>query len=255
MKIKAPAKINLYLDVVGKKKDGYHEIVTLFNTIKMHDVLDINFSEKEYFTSNKNFNIPWKNNIIKKTIDTFKNETGFKFNLNISLEKHIPQGGGLGGGSADAAAVLRFLKEPYQISDSDIIKIGAKVGADVPFMIFNGTAIGKSIGEDLEYLEPLDLDIDIHPQGIVINTGEMYKLIDKNWSSLIHNGNPHDLYKALKNKDIKNIKFNLFNIFEQVVFPLNPSIYDNKNRLENKNTFCLMSGSGSTLFTIKNMVD
>lgn len=251
MKIKAYAKINLYLDVIGKRKNGYHDILTLFNTVKMHDVLDIKFSNKDSFFSQSDFKIPWENNIIKKTIDIFRKETNYNFNLNISLEKYIPQGGGLGGGSADAAAVLKFLKEEYDISNNDIIEIASKIGADVPFMIFNGTAIGKSIGNDLEFLEPLDLIIDIFPQKIEINTKKMYEKIDQNWNNIVHNGNPYELYKALKNKNIIGIQNNLFNVFEQVVLPENPSIYENKNKLIKSNQFCLMSGSGSTLFTIK----
>src|SRR6056297_99574 len=251
MKIKAYAKINLYLDVIGKRKNGYHDILTLFHTVKMHDVLDIKFSEIEKFDSKTKLNIPWKNNIIKKTIEVFKKETNFDFNLDISLEKYIPQGGGLGGGSADAAAILKFLKDSFNLSNNDIIDIGSKIGADVPFMIFNGTAIGKSIGDDLEFLEPLNLNIDIYPQEIEINTKQMYDKIDKKWSNIVHNGDPYELYKSLKNKNIIGIQNNLFNVFEQVVLPVNPKIYENKNKLIKANQFCLMSGSGSTLFTIK----
>lgn len=251
MIIKAPAKVNLYLDVIGKRKDGYHEISTLFHSVDLYDILDIDFSESDSFSSNIKLKFPWEKNIIKKTIDTFKIETGYSFNLKIFLEKNIPQGGGLGGGSADSAAVLRFLKEKYDMSNNDIIEIGAKIGADVPFMIFNGTAIGKSIGEDLQFLENLNLDIDIYPQGIEINTGKMYKKIDENWKKLIHKGNPYDLYKALKNRDLNKTRANIFNVFEQVVFPNNPRIYENKNKLETSNKIPLMSGSGSTLFTIK----
>lgn len=251
MKIKAYAKINLYLDVIGKKKNEYHEILTLFHTVKLHDIINIKFSDKEIFKSNNLFNIKWENNIIKKTIDIFKRETGYKFNLNISLEKYIPQGGGLGGGSADAAAVLKYLKNEFKISNNDITEIGAKIGADVPFMIFNGTAIGKNIGEKLEFLDPLDLDIDIYPQNIEINTRKMYKKIDENWKNIIHNGNPYELYKSLKNKNLNGTKNNFFNVFEQVVLPDYPKIYENKNKLSTSNKLALMSGSGSTLFTIK----
>ncbi|WGS65539.1 4-(cytidine 5'-diphospho)-2-C-methyl-D-erythritol kinase [Marinitoga aeolica] len=251
MLLKAYAKVNLFLDVVNKRDDGYHDILTLFNSIPLYDEIDVEFSEKEIFTSTPKLDFPWENNLIKKAIDTFKKLTGYNFNLKIHLNKKLPQGGGIGGGSADAAVILRFLKEHYKISNSDIIEIGSKVGGDVPFLIFGGTAIAEGIGDKLTFLEPLNLDFEFKFPGIHVSTPEMYKEIDNNWNNLKHLGNPMILYEAYKEGNIEKIRKNSFNIFEQVVFLKYPKLKNIKEEMLKNSIVSLMSGSGSTIFSVK----
>ncbi|AEX85938.1 4-diphosphocytidyl-2C-methyl-D-erythritol kinase [Marinitoga sp. 1135] len=250
MLFKAYAKVNLYLDVVNKRSDGYHDILTLFQTIPIYDEIEIEFSEKEEFHSEPELNFPWEKNIIKKAIDTFKKLTGYKFNLKIQLQKKLPQGGGIGGGSADAAAVLKFLKEHYNISDKDIIEIGTKIGGDVPFLIFGGTAIAEGIGDKLTFLNPLNLNFEFNFPGIHVSTPEMYGEIDNNWNELQRYGDPYKLYEALKEKNFMLARENAFNIFEQVVFKKYPELKKIKYDMSKKSVFSLMSGSGSTIFAI-----
>ena len=253
MYLKAFGKVNLYLDVISKRKDNYHNILTLFQSINEHDDIFIEFSKSEIFESEPPLNISWDNNIIKKSIETFKKETGFyNFNLKIKLIKNLPMGGGLGGGSANAAAVLNFLSKNFKISEKDLFEISCKIGSDVPFLLKGGTAIGKGKGEILEFLEPLKLNIKIYPMNYNIDTKKMYEKIDQNWESINHFGDPYKLYKALKNNDIITAKQNAFNVFEQVVFKEYPKLKQKKEDLEKDEEiiFTLMSGSGSTLYKV-----
>ncbi|MBM7558793.1 4-(cytidine 5'-diphospho)-2-C-methyl-D-erythritol kinase [Marinitoga litoralis] len=253
MLLKAYAKVNLFLDVLSKRDDGYHNILTLFQSIPLYDEIEIGFAEKEIFTSDPILDFPWEKNIIKKAIDTFKKLTGYNFKLKIHLNKKLPQGGGIGGGSADAAALLKFLKEHYKISNSDIIEIGSKVGGDVPFLIFGGTAIAEGIGDKLTFLEPLTLDFEFKFPGIHVSTPEMYNEIDNNWNNLKHLGDPMKLYEAYKEGNIRKIRENSFNIFEQAVFPKYPNLKNIKEEMSKNSIVSLMSGSGSTIFSIKSI--
>ncbi|MDY6894677.1 MAG: 4-(cytidine 5'-diphospho)-2-C-methyl-D-erythritol kinase [Thermotogota bacterium] len=192
MLLKAFGKVNLYLDVISRRKDNYHNILTLFQSINEYDNIFIEFSKSEIFESEPPLKISWEKNIIKKSIETFKKETGFyNFNLKIKLIKNLPMGGGLGGGSADAAAVLNFLSKNFKISEKDLFEISCKIGSDVPFLLKGGTAIGKGKGEILEILEPLKLNIQIYPTNYNIDTKKMYEKLDQNWESINHFGNPY----------------------------------------------------------------
>ncbi|KUK83886.1 MAG: 4-diphosphocytidyl-2-C-methyl-D-erythritol kinase, partial [Petrotoga mobilis] len=200
MHLKAFGKVNLYLDVISRRKDNYHNILTLFQSINEHDDIFIEFSKSEIFESEPPLTISWDKNIIKKSIEIFKKETGFyNFNLKIKLIKNLPVGGGVGGGSADAAAVLGFLSNNFNIPEKDIFEISSKIGSDVRFLLKGGTAIGRGKGEILEFLEPLKLNIQIYNMNYKIDTKKMYEKIDQNWESINHFGDPYKLYEALKN--------------------------------------------------------
>jgi len=250
MHLKAFGKVNLYLDVISRRKDSYHNILTLFQSINEHDDIFIEFSKSEIFESEPSLNISWDKNIIKKSIETFKKETGFyNFNLKIKLIKNLPMGGGLGGGSADSAAVLNFLSKNFKISEKDLFEISCKVGSDVPFLLKGGTAIGKGKGEILEFLEPLKLNIQIYPMNYKIDTKKMYEKLDQNWESIDHFGDPYKLYEALKNNDIITAKQNAFNVFEQVVFKEYPKLKQKKEDLE-KDEEIIDSDTISTYMTL-----
>ncbi|PWJ88776.1 4-diphosphocytidyl-2-C-methyl-D-erythritol kinase [Oceanotoga teriensis] len=247
---KSKAKINLYLDVTKKRYDGFHDIITLFHEIDYYDSIDIEISDKEYYTSN--LNIPWESNLINKTIKLFKNITNYRdFNLKIKLIKKLPKGGGIGGGSSNAATILKFLGKYYNISNSDLKEIGSKLGSDIPFFIEGGTALAEGKGEILTKLEPLKLNVELNSPKIEIPTPEMYKEIDKNWNNLKRKGDPLKLYESLKTKNIEEIDKNLFNIFEQVVFKKYPKMKLIKNNFIKNNPLTMMSGSGSTFFKLK----
>ncbi|HHV02069.1 MAG TPA: 4-(cytidine 5'-diphospho)-2-C-methyl-D-erythritol kinase [Defluviitoga tunisiensis] len=253
MMLKAYGKVNLYLDVIKKRDDGYHDILTLFQSIKEHDIIYVDFSEKEFFESEPELSIPWKDNILKQTIEIFKKETGiYDFNLKIKLVKKLPLGGGVGGGSADSAALLRFLAKNFNISERDIFDIAKKIGSDVPFLLNGGTAIGRGKGDILEYLEPLDINIKLYPMPLRIDTKKMYELLDQQWKEIKHTGDPHLLYCSLKNKNVEVAKKNAFNVFEQIVFKINPQLQEQKHEIEKEKgtIFALMSGTGSTIFRV-----
>lgn len=253
MILKAYGKVNLYLDVIRKRDDGYHDILTLFQSIKEYDIIDVDFAEKDFFESQPDLSIPWETNILKQTIEIFKRETGiYDFNLKIKLIKKLPLGGGVGGGSADSAALLKFLAKSFNISEEDIFDIAKKIGSDVPFLLKGGTAIGRGKGDILEYLEPLNINIKLYPMPLRIETKKMYELLDQQWEELKHKGDPYLLYDALKNKNVEVAKKNAFNVFEQIVFKINPQLQEQKLSIEKekRTIFALMSGSGSTIFRV-----
>jgi len=253
MHIKAFGKVNLYLDVISRREDNFHNILTLFQSINEYDDIFIEFSKNEVFESEPPLNISWDKNIIKKSIEIFKRETGFyNFYLKIKLIKNLPIGGGVGGGSSDAAAVLNFLSKNFKISEKELFEISCKIGSDVPFLLKGGTAVGKGKGEILEFLEPLKLNIQIYPMNYNIDTKKMYYMLDQNWENISHFGNPYKLYEALKSNDIITSKQNAFNVFEQVVFKEYPKLKQKKEDIEKDkdNVFTLMSGSGSTIYKV-----
>lgn len=253
MLIKAYAKVNLFLDVLDKRQDGMHNILSLMHTINLYDTLYLNFSDKEHFETDAKFDCLWEKNSIKKAIETFKRLTGYTdFNLSIRLIKRIPFAGGLGGSSADAAAVLRFLGNTYNIPEKDLLLISSQTGSDVPFMLNGGTAIVSGKGDVIEHLEKLILNIKIHPQDFQLKTPEMYKFLDEIQRKRRSCDEPLKLYEFLKKNNVDAARDLAFNAFEQKAFELFPLL--KKLKIDYSAMpeciFCLMSGSGSSLFSV-----
>jgi len=156
MKDRAFAKINLSLDVVKKRDDGYHELEMIMIPIEFYDIVEINCHEKMEFTSNSKY-LPHttEGNTVLKAIQEIKKRYQISQNFSVNVTKHIPTRAGLGGGSADAAAAIRILDKllHLQLTLSEKIDIAKSVGADVPFCIANKSALVKGIGENLEYID------------------------------------------------------------------------------------------------------
>lgn len=252
--LKSYPKINLFLNIINKRNDGFHNILTLFKSVyNYYDEIDIELSEKEEFKSNYNFDFNWKDNIIKKTIDIFKKETSINnFNLKIYLNKKLPLGGGLGGGSSNAATILNFLSKIFNISNKDIFLIASKIGSDVPFLTKGGMAIGEGKGEILHFLDDIDLKIELKFFNINSNTKEMYEYYSVNKNHLKLSGDPYLLYESLLTNDYSQARKNAYNIFENILFLKYPLLEKQKNYYNNeKNTiFSLMTGSGSTIYKL-----
>ena len=153
IKIKTPAKINLALDVTGKREDGYHTLETIFQTVSLYDIITVTMAnnDKIFITSNTNRVPRNEKNIAWKAVEAFCSYTGKKVGVHIHIEKRIPSQAGLGGGSSDGAAVLFALNRLTNagLSRYELCKIGIKLGADVPFFFFGGTAYASGIGEKL----------------------------------------------------------------------------------------------------------
>ena len=178
LKIKANAKINLSLSVLGKRDDGYHELDTVMQSVSLNDAVYIEKSDK---ITVKCGEFGGEDNIAFKTARAFFAESGIKAGAAIRIEKRIPSAAGLGGGSADAAAVLCGLDRLYEtkFSYKKLLNIAVKLGADVPFLIRGGTARARGIGEVLEPLSPLCGCYFLIAKGEdKLSTGEMFSRLD-----------------------------------------------------------------------------
>ena len=154
----APAKLNLFLHIIGKRKDGYHLLQTVFHFIELTDKIDFTITESGLIKRSKNSPvIEEKNDLVIKAANKIKEISGSKLGVDISVEKNIPIGAGLGGGSSDAATTLVALNELWRVglSTEDLTKIGLSLGADIPFFILGSAAWAEGIGEKLA---PIDLD-------------------------------------------------------------------------------------------------
>lgn len=248
IEMKAPAKINLGLNILEKRNDGYHNIDTLFYPINdLFDLLYFEHSEKLEFESNIPDLDKDPSNLILKAVKLLENKTNNKFNVKIKLIKNIPIGAGLGGGSSDAAATLLSLNDMFRLKYkfTDLQQLAIELGSDVPFFITAKPAIGESRGEKLT---PLDFNIK-HPilivnPGIHISTAEAYKNCKPNSSNI-------PIKEFITKNSLKNFGNLLKNDFENYVFDRYPEIKKIKETMLNNNAlFSLMSGSGSTVFGI-----
>ena len=178
LKIKANAKVNLSLSVLGKREDGYHELDTVMQSISLYDTVYIEKSDKITVECGE---FGGEDNITFKTAAAFFKASGINAGADIKIEKRIPSAAGMGGGSADAAAVLVGLDKLYEakLSYEKLLKIAVKLGADVPFLIRGGTARAKGIGEILEPIKPIGGCYFLIAKGeSKPSTGEMFRLLD-----------------------------------------------------------------------------
>ena len=251
-KINSYAKVNVGLKILNKRPDGYHNISTIFQEIDLHDELTIskNISGCQ-FSSNVNWLHNDQNNLCVKAYNHMKDLYDIK-GIDIVLTKNISKSSGLGSGSSNAAAVLKSINKIYDlnVSDEDLMKIGSKIGADVPFFIKGGTQIGEGIGEKL-----IGLKSTIKGWYLII-TPDL--TIDTKWAysqfkNILDNATPPTKFSDLfseKVTDLDTIKF-FENDFESVVFPTYPEIGAiKKNLFALGAKFASLSGSGSTVFGI-----
>lgn len=255
---KAYAKINLYLEVLDKLPNGYHNIDSVMQTVSLCDEVGIEVEESnniEIVISCDEPSVPCdERNTAYRAAELFLKMTGKNARVRISIEKRIPMCAGLGGGSADAAAVLRGLNKLYGniLTLEELCEIGLKVGADVPFCIKGGATVCTGVGEIFAPCECLSQEC-----GILIAIGEegsptplAYRRLDNVKNRSCHEGSG-DIVKALGEADIKKICSCFYNAFEKVVLPVNNEC----SRIRRLMTVCgaegvLMSGSGAAVFGI-----
>ncbi|MEJ5350073.1 MAG: 4-(cytidine 5'-diphospho)-2-C-methyl-D-erythritol kinase [Melioribacteraceae bacterium] len=248
IEIKAPAKINIGLRVLEKRDDGYHNIYTLFYPIKdLYDTITFELSDNFEFNSNLSVAKNDDDNLIIKSKRLLEKIFNKNFNVKINLIKRIPIGGGLGGGSSDAAATLISLNELFKLglSYEQLISLALELGSDVPFFIKALPAIGKSRGEILEHIEiKNEFPVLIVNPNISISTKEVYQSIKPKYDY-------YD-YKEIIHDNILNyslMKENIINDFEEAVFQKYPEIKNIKDTLYKEGAiYASMSGTGSTVF-------
>jgi len=255
MKEYAPSKINLFLDVIRKREDGYHDLGTLFQTVDVGDTVTANPREDGVVTLaySKPQDYPVESDLVYRAALALK-EYAQKESLgaDLFLEKVMPLGAGLGGGSADAAATLRLLNRLWDLNYEPAVLegIGAKLGADVPFLVRGGSAFAEGIGERLTFIEPLDL-----PEGAVLLIATPHDAVPtKDAYAGVPKSGPDrwERYKELaQSRDNVLQPSALFNAFETSVFPKHPLVASMKAKmLELGATAALMSGSGASVFGI-----
>ncbi len=263
MKVKAFAKINLCLDVLRRKEDGYHEVEMVMTNVDIADVLEIKeLEEKKILLKSDNKDLAMdETNLIYKAIVLLQKEAGKDFGIELSLEKNIPMEAGMAGGSADAAATLKAVNELFKlnISKDRLMELGASLGADIPFCIMGGTALASGIGEKLKSLKPLPkMKILIAKPNTGLSTKRVYESLDienLNKSGFKHRDVKETVSVIESDKDektkIKEIADSLNNILELPSIKLLPFIEDIKKIMMDNNCLgCLMSGSGTAVFGI-----
>ncbi len=254
-KIKAIAKINLGLNIVAKRPDGYHNLETFFYPLNnLFDVLNFEKSDKFNFTTDNILLQKENNNLITSAHNLLEIFTNKTLNVKIYLEKNIPIGAGLGGGSSNAAATLLGLNNFFNLNltKQQLIALAINLGADVPFFIINSPAVGKSKGEILEPSSiKLNKPILIVNPGIHISTKEAFENILPKECNFNYN-----YFLTSKKIDYNYLKENLTNDFETFVFSKYPEIKKIKETMYNSNAlFSLMSGTGSTVYGIFDKIE
>lgn len=252
--LKALAKINLGLDVVRRREDGYHEVRMVMQTINLYDRLDI-VKKKEPGISIKT-NISFlpvnENNLIYKAGKLLMDEFGITEGVSVKLNKRIPIAAGMAGGSTDAAAMMYGINKLFDLglSRKALMERGVKIGADVPYCIMRGTALAEGIGEELTQLSPMvRCPILIAKPSISVSTKFVYQnlKLDEN---TVH-PDIDKLVEDIKKKDLGKIASDMGNVLETVTIPNYPVIAEIKERmLQSGAVNSMMSGSGPTVFGI-----
>ncbi|WP_313961493.1 4-(cytidine 5'-diphospho)-2-C-methyl-D-erythritol kinase [uncultured Parvimonas sp.] len=255
MKRKSYAKINLTLDVIEKREDGYHNIDGIMQMIDLYDEVEVKISDKFEITSNSK-EIPLdEKNLVYKVYYVMKEKYKFNENFSIHIDKNIPVSAGIGGGSSNSAVVIEMINEllGLKMSLEDRKQIGRKVGADIPYLLVGKTARTRGIGDELEILETLPTtDILIVNNGVEISTPYVY-------SKIVPSGNSERVDKLIstyKNRKYDEFFSNLYNVMEEVSISYCPEIKNIKDKMYEFNCVkSLMSGSGPTVFGIFNNKD
>lgn len=256
---KSYAKINIFLDVISKLNNGYHNIRSIFTEISLADIIEVKKNELYQLRYIDKKKILPEDNLLKKAGDLFcKYIKSIPSGLDFYLDKNIPIGGGLGGGSSNAALILKLLNNycDTNFTYNKLQKIGASIGADVPFFIKGGTQQVTGFGQKLKDIKtlPLKLNIALVIPDFSVSTKVAYDLIDEYKQcndSKINKNKFNNLIKGLKTNDYKLIINNIYNKFELVISKEYPQLKIIQKAIMDSNAdAAFMTGSGSTMIGI-----
>ncbi|MDI6600380.1 MAG: 4-(cytidine 5'-diphospho)-2-C-methyl-D-erythritol kinase [Thermoanaerobacteraceae bacterium] len=247
MFLKANAKINLFLDVLRLRDDGYHDIVTVMHTIGLHDTVYIRPAlggiEVEMMGMPKELNLAYKAACVLK-------DKRDNLGAHIQIKKHIPIGSGMGGGSSDAARVLVGLNRLWRLNktEEELLQIAALVGSDVPFFIKGGMALAEGRGEILTPLAPISMNILIIKPKESISTKKIYSILDE---MHYNHGDIKGFLENCHSGELPKLACFMDNALETAAFKVLPSLENiKKDLMENGAAKAMMTGSGSAVFGI-----
>lgn len=256
--LRAYGKINLGLDVTGKREDGYHLVKMIMQTVKLYDRLHFT-QQKQGITISTNLGfLPVnKDNLVYKACNMIINEYDVNSGVHIHIDKHIPVAAGMAGGSADGAAALIAMNKMFnlKINQDKLMEYGLKLGADVPYCIMRGTALSEGIGEVLTKLPPMpDCYILLAKPPVNVSTALVYSKLDS--TPIECHPDIDGMVTAIKEGDINGITRRMGNVLEPVTVAMHPEI----NVIKDIMMDCgadgsMMSGSGPTVFGIYTKAD
>lgn len=256
IRLEARAKINLGLDVLRKRPDGYHDVKMIMQALELHDDLELEESQEPgiHLTCDVE-EIPTDgSNLICKAAKLLMEEKGIERGVKIHLTKRIPVAAGMAGGSTDAAAALKGINQLFDLgfSDEELMERAVKIGADVPYCIMSGTALSEGIGEILTPLPDMpDCQILIAKPEIGVSTPWVYKNLKA--AELKWHPDIDGMIEAIREGSLEGVVERLGNVLETVTIPAHPVISEIKERMEHAGAMgVLMSGSGPTVFGIFN---
>ena len=254
LSLKAYGQINLGLDVLRRRDDGYHEVRMIMQTVGIYDRIDLIYKETPGITVETNlYYLPDnENNLVYKAAKLLMDEFHVQKGVHIRLRKYIPVAAGMAGGSSDAAAVLFGVNKMFSLglTTEQLMDRGVKIGADVPYCVMRGTALSEGIGEILTPLPvPPQCQVLIAKPGISVSTKFVYENLHANELRPEQHPDIDGMMEAIKQKDLYGIADRFGNVLENVTIPAYPVIQEIKDlMLEQGAIGALMSGSGPTVF-------
>lgn len=250
--LKAWAKVNIGLKILGKREDGFHNIETTMTTINLADIIQFEKTEAGISLDAPSLDLPVAENLCYRAAELFFKRFEIKQGVHMKLIKNIPVGGGLGGGSSDAACVLNGLAQLFGLSASyeELFVLSKELGSDVPFFLKGGAAYVRGRGDELKYFKLPRMSLVIYYPGYPISTKWAYEEYDR--MALTPQPEMNRITEEPgKKKKKKRIDFKIQNDFEKVVFNKHPDLLDIKTQLLAAGAFLIsLSGSGSCLFTV-----
>lgn len=252
IELKALAKINLGLDVLGRRENGYHDVRMVMQSIYLYD--EVKIAKKPEpgieLVTNLTYLPVGEGNIAYKAAALLMEEFGIETGVKITLKKHIPVAAGLAGGSSNAAAVLFGMNRLFglKLSQQELMDRGVKLGADVPYCIMRGTVLAEGIGEELSVLPAMPkCTVLIAKPAAGVSTKAVYEALDA--SEIAAHPDIDGIIEGLKQGSIKKVAASMGNVLEDVTIPMHPVIEEIKNEMKAAGALnAMMSGSGPTVF-------
>ena len=252
MKIKAYAKINISLDIVGKREcDGYHLLKMIMQNIDLYDEISIEKQKSGITIScNKSYVPTDSRNLAYKAASLFKDTYNIEDGVHINIIKNIPVSAGLAGGSTDAAAVLKLMNQIFKVnaSNEELMELGLKLGADIPYCINGGTALCEGIGEKITTLKPFkDKILVLVKPSFGVSTKEVYKAFNLDRVRL--HPKTEKLIEAMEQDDLYYVANNMKNLLENVTLIKHNVLIKIKEEMNRYGAVgSMMSGSGPSVF-------